>query len=463
MSERASKPRQGAGAGPPGNREAIPRGGGARPAAEEAIETNDRPDGRAAAADEARMALVRAAEPLLDQMATAATDAIWRELPAYRDNLDVNLRLQVVDHCRAMFETFVTIVREDRLPIREEFPLTRSQALYRVGQGVSLADFLRAFRIGQLTFWDGLREAIGTDPAVKEAALAAVSRLMQVIEVGSSIAADAYLQAQQYRVADSERHNRDLIEDLLLGHPAATEPRLGILRAAGLFPEKGTLVISTRLIKSSVPDPAMHEIAAAIRRTVGRDAGGLLALRHDEVVGLFPVAARGARVIRALERAHAELRAAGVEIAIGASTVHAHLTDVPKAYDEARVARDGLAGCGGVLALSSLSTFNYLVLSKEETARRLIAPKIRQFVEEDLAAGGSYLDTINAYVASDLNAKVAAELLHLHVNTAYYRLERIAERTGLDLRKLPEVIDLLVAVRLLSPPTSPPTTSANQI
>jgi hypothetical protein len=362
-----------------------------------------------------------------------------------------------------MFETFVTIVREDRLPIREEFPLTRSQALYRVGQGVSLADFLRAFRIGQLTFWDGLREAIGTDPAVKEAALAAVSRLMQVIEVGSSIAADAYLQAQQYRVADSERHNRDLIEDLLLGHPAATEPRLGILRAAGLFPDKGTLVISTRLIKSSVPDPAMHEIAATIRRAVGRDAGGLLALRHDEVVGLFPVAGRGARVIRALERAHAELRAAGVEIAIGASTVHAHLTDVPKAYDEARVARDGLAGCGGVLALSSLSTFNYLVLSKEETARRLIAPKIRQFVEEDLAAGGSYLDTINAYVASDLNAKVAAELLHLHVNTAYYRLERIAERTGLDLRKLPEVIDLLVAVRLLSPPTSPPTTSANQI
>jgi hypothetical protein len=321
---------------------------------------------------------------------------------------------------------------------------------------VSLADFLRAFRIGQLTFWDGLREAIGDDPAVKDAALAAVSRLMQVIELGSSIAADAYLQAQQYQIADSERHNRDLIEDLLLGRPAAIEPRLGILRAAGLFPDKGTLVISIQLIKSSVAEPAMHEIAAAVRRAVGRDAGGLLALRHDEVVGLFPVAGRGDRVIQALERAHVELRAAGVELAIGASTVHGKLTDVPKAYHEARVARDGLAGCGGVLALSSLSTFNYLVLSNEETARRLIDPKIRQFVEEDLAAGGSYIDTINAYVASDLNAKVAAELLHLHVNTAYYRLERIAERTGLDLRKLPEVIDLLVAVRLLTPRAGPP-------
>ncbi|MGW0700080.1 helix-turn-helix domain-containing protein [Streptomyces sp. NPDC002867] len=29
----------------------------------------------------------------------------------------------------------------------------------------------------------------------------------------------------------------------------------------------------------------------------------------------------------------------------------------------------------------------------------------------------------------------AAHRLHLHVNTAYYRLERIAERTGCDLRR----------------------------
>jgi DNA-binding PucR family transcriptional regulator len=188
-----------------------------------------------------------------------------------------------------------------------------------------------------------------------------------------------------------------------------------------------------------------------VRRAGGRDASGLMALRHDELLGLFPVVDSGDRVIRHLKRAHAALRATQVELAIGASTVHTQLSEVPKAYHEARVARDALAGCGGVLALSSVSTFNYLVLSNDETARRLIDPKIRQFVEEDLAAGGSYIETINAYVSSDMNAKVAADLLHLHVNTAYYRLERIAERTGLDLRKLPEVIDLLVAVRLLSP------------
>jgi sugar diacid utilization regulator len=401
---------------------------------------------------DARMALARAVAPLLDQMAAEATDAIWREVDAYRNNADRNLRVQVVAHCRAVFETFLTILREDRLPTREEFPTTRSQALYRVGQGVSLTDFLRAFRIGQLTFWDSVRQAIGDDPALKDVALAAVSRLMQVIELGSSIAADAYLHAQQYRVADSERLNRDLFEDLLLGRTTAVEPHSATLRAAGLTTDKRIVVISAYVIRSSGAEPSMQEIAAAIRRANGRDAGGLLALRHDELLGLLPVVGNSDRVIARLERAHAELRATQVELAIGVSTEHAQLSDVPKAYHEARVAREAQATRGGVLALSSVSTFNYLMLSNDETARRLIDPKIRQFVEEDLASGGSYLETINAYVASDLNAKVAAELLHLHVNTAYYRLERIAERTGLDLRKLPEVLDLLVAVRLLSPP-----------
>jgi sugar diacid utilization regulator len=98
------------------------------------------------------------------------------------------------------------------------------------------------------------------------------------------------------------------------------------------------------------------------------------------------------------------------------------------------------------------------MLSDDQTARRLIDPKVRRFVEDDLASGGTCIETINAHVASDVNAKVAVELLHLHVNTTYYRLEPIAERTGYDLRKLTEVIDLVVAVRLLAGRPMPPST-----
>ena len=67
---------------------------------------------------------------------------------------------------------------------------------------------------------------------------------------------------------------------------------------------------------------------------------------------------------------------------------------------------------------------------------------------EDREHGGHLIETLLAYAEADLNAKAAAERLLIHVNTAHYRLGRIAERTGCDLRRLPDVIDLLIAVRL---------------
>jgi DNA-binding PucR family transcriptional regulator len=79
----------------------------------------------------------------------------------------------------------------------------------------------------------------------------------------------------------------------------------------------------------------------------------------------------------------------------------------------------------------------------------LIDARVRAFVEDELASDGPFLETLNAYVEANLNAKLAAEKLGVHVNTAYYRLDRIAERTGQDLRSFQAVLDLVVAVRLL--------------
>ena len=170
---------------------------------------------------------------------------------------------------------------------------------------------------------------------------------------------------------------------------------------------------------------------------------GLPALRQDEIVGVLPVQ-RGdaATVVAGLEQASAGL-------AVGVSTVHAGLHGVPEAYAEAQSARDALGGSEGIIALSGLTAFEYLVLREAQTAQRLIRPEVKRFVTEDAAAGGALIATLTAYAEADLNAKIAAERLHLHVNTAYYRLERIADRTGYDLRKLADVVELLIAIRLL--------------
>ena len=100
------------------------------------------------------------------------------------------------------------------------------------------------------------------------------------------------------------------------------------------------------------------------------------------------------------------------------------------------------------MALPDLSAFDYLTLRSDGTVLRLLAPSVRRFVEEDTAGGGALTATLLAYAAANLNAKVAAQRLYVHVNTAHHRLTRIEEKTGCDLRDLADVQELLIAIRL---------------
>lgn len=71
-----------------------------------------------------------------------------------------------------------------------------------------------------------------------------------------------------------------------------------------------------------------------------------------------------------------------------------------------------------------------------------------QFVEADAVGGGALTATLLAYADANLNAKVAAERLFIHVNTAHHRVSRIEAKTGCDLRDLADVQELLIAVKL---------------
>ena len=133
---------------------------------------------------------------------------------------------------------------------------------------------------------------------------------------------------------------------------------------------------------------------------------------------------------------------------MGVSTAQDGVATLGSAYREASLALGRLGPRGGVLSLPDMSAFEYLMLRGDQVARRLIAPEIERFVAEDREQGGQLTRTLLAYAEADLNAKAAAEALLIHVNTAHYRLARIAEKTGCDLRRLPDVIDLVIAIRL---------------
>src|SRR5712692_2973252 len=206
--------------------------------------------GRALTADlpGARARIAAAIRSSLSVMVSAAVEAIWAQVPAYRDSPDATLRSDVAEHVAAVFGVFLDGLAEDRPARRADFAATREQASRRMAQGISLADFLQAFRVGQLNLWQSVLDAARDDHQARDAALLLVAQIMQVIELGSTVAAEAYVEAQQHRLAERDRVRRDLVEDLLARRTTFAGHKQSVLRAAGLGPDTRLLVASAAKI-----------------------------------------------------------------------------------------------------------------------------------------------------------------------------------------------------------------------
>lgn len=413
------------------------------------------PSSSASAADPAIVEIVHRVRGSLDALVESSVERTWAEVPAYRASPDERVREDLRQHVDVVFRAVLDTLLEGRGARPSDFPHTAAHATRRVQQGVGLADFLRAFRLNQESLWNGVVAACGSDPALREAALAQAAHVMQVMEVGASLAAQSYVEAQQLRLAEGDRLRRDLFEDLLTGVDPAPGPRRLLLREVGLESATRLIVASAVPVTRLGEGQSLREALVGLRSAFGTGYEGLAVVRRDEIVGVSPVVGPVAAVVERMVQAQAQLAKAGLGLSLGISTVHHGTAAVAEAYAEACVARDGLAGASGVSALPVMSAFDYLVRRPDATARRLVRPAVRAFIEEDRRRGGVLVETLLAYVEADLNATATAERLHAHVNTVYYRLERIAERSGCDVRRVVDVQELLIGVRLLEHVATP--------
>jgi hypothetical protein len=272
--------------------------------------------------------IVMAVEASMEKLISAATEAIWAEVPAYAASPDDQLRNDVIAHIRSIFLAFLAGLRTGQSARRADFAASREQAARRVVQGITLADFLQAFRFGQLTLWQGVLDAAGDDPVARDAALSIVAHIMQMIELGSTIAAEAYVAAQQQVLAEGDRVRRDLLEDLLARRASPAGPKRGLLRAAGLEPDTRLLVIAAALTGDLPEGVTVRDAAAGVTR----DLRGLAVVRQEEIVGIMPLPQGGAAAaVTGLRRSCTDLARRGVRLAMGVSTVHAGLLEVPAA------------------------------------------------------------------------------------------------------------------------------------
>jgi sugar diacid utilization regulator len=390
-----------------------------------------------------------------DTLVDATVERFLARIPGYRD-AGAGVVEDARRHTQEHHDLLCDVLRRGRAVKSRELAFIERHAARRARQGIPLADFLAAFRTYHTIVWAAVVGASRADASVAEQALAAAGTVIGYVDLVTTHASAAYLDAQQLLLADSDRVRRDLLEDLLDDGSPQTAAGLAAAREAGLEPEARCVVIAAIPTDATGDAGALSRAARTLAAALRGRHAPLAVARHGEIVLVHAQAAGERPALRArLTEGCRQAAKQGVALAVGVSTVRDGTAALGAAYREASLALRRVAATGGgVLSLPDLSAFEYLTLRNDAVARRLIAPEIEAFVAEDRRHGGHLIDTLLAYADADLNAKAAAEALLIHTNTAHYRLARIAEKTGSDLRRLPDVIDLLIAIRLTSPDRS---------
>jgi sugar diacid utilization regulator len=398
--------------------------------------------------DERRRILVTLVDGL-DEVVERGVAALCAEIPAYREG-DArflhDLRSQVRQHYAVKLEALL----EDRMITMQDIAFVRAAATRRARAGFALEDYLNAFRVGQQAFWEAVVECAGATSLGPAAALTLAGPLMRYCDFSSTHAAHAYVEYQQYMVADADRQRRDLLEHLLAGEMPTRGPLLAAAQAHGIAADSRMLVAAAVAMDAGADEDAPHVGSAAIACAGLHDAKTLVVVRQTEIAAVLVLGADvdACRLCDRVDALQDRLRSEGIALAMGVSTVAEGVGELPRAYQEAHVALSGVGAEGGVEALPRLSAFDYLALHADETARRLVDPQLRAFLDEDRDRGQVLTQTIRAVVEADLNLRVAAERLQVHPNTAQYRLRRIEERTGRNPRRMADLLDLLVAIAL---------------
>jgi sugar diacid utilization regulator len=200
-----------------------------------------------------------------------------------------------------------------------------------------------------------------------------------------------------------------------------------------------------------------HVVVAAVRvdgpleKAVASLARGtILDTREQTLRAIVPVSAEGAgRLVDELKRIHAEL---GATAAVGVSGVCAGVEALAQGFEEARHALLGEAVMrrdSGVMSYEELGPYKYLLrIALEPGARDATIDAVGKLAEYDRERSSSLLATLEEFLGRRGNISATSEALYVHPNTLRQRLRRIADLTGIDLRR-DDWLMIEIAVKLV--------------
>lgn len=401
--------------------------------------------------DEQQAAFTAALRARLGGLADHAMETIAMEIPAYAaggQRLLSGVREHVLAHYKALIDSF----EEGEVIELDDLEFTRLPSTQRVN-AVSLGDFVYAFRIGETILWEAARR-LAEQEDMKDAALSLASHGFAFGGRAAAATAARFSEAARLMELSGQQVRRDLLDDLIGGNEITSGPRREALRTAGLSSSSGLVAISAAPVEPDRADYELHAAATALATAAALGGGQPLTdVRDQEVIVIAPLASTETSLLADRLEAAAQRLAneeGALTLMIGVSERCTGLERVPDAYREACTARQQVGVEGGVFPISSLNVFQRIALSPGGVAGRRVSTRVRAFVNADLDGDGALLQTLKAYVDADLNITAAAEALHLHVNSARYRLRKISEATDTEMRSVSDVVGLLMAAHSIA-------------
>jgi hypothetical protein len=369
----------------------------------------------------------------LDPLGDLMLEAIRAEIPVYRalDTAQLaEVRAIAVWLLRQVIEAWAVDGELDATT------LTRIKAIgaARAADGRPLGSVLRSYRVGSNAVIDRLVQRYERLFTVHDAVALAQVWLACFDQISEAVY-EGYSESEARLRTDRDRAVRDLLDDLLAGRQARAGAVADRSRALGVtVPDPAELlVIAPAPGASGTPDL----LAEQLRATLDPSGDMLASIRGDRAVLLLPV--QDETVLDAAMAAAGcvgcAVRPASAAAIVEAYRLAALTLDLapPDAYEQRPVLREA---DGHVVALLA----GRLREPGDVIAREILGDLIDRQQHHVLTG-------LEAFLTAG-SAPAAAALLGLHPQTLRYRLRRVRELTGRDVRRRWDRLCLDIGCRL---------------
>ena len=279
--------------------------------------------------------------------------------------------------------------------------------------------------------------------------MALTAHLLDYTHLASCQMEKAYAETQRQIETIGKQTRLGFFEDALSGRLFARSDGPGHAVALGFEPDANYVVMVVGLATQPADPQTLAPLCGALERRAWADGRRpFVVTRGEHVVCVAP--ARHTMPVRSSisEMASAMPASLAADMIAGIGGPCRGLAEVPRAYEHALLALRHARSVGGIVVLEDVGTFPYLLSSADQTARQLSTRRGERLRAEDARCHGLLARTFAVYVDCDLNVIQAANKLGLHPNTIRSRLAKVERLTGLDTRRVNDVIELVTVLNL---------------